>query len=584
MTPSRILTLALLPLLLVLAACDTQDGRPPEVSAHARFYPPSGTAAAPTTVTLDGAPSLGPVTTYRWSVDDILVAYGERLTHAFDHPGEYQVTLTVEGPHGQNSTITQTYRLLDPGQALGTDHQLNPSDYAGYPLDLTPEGAWTLDSASAWLTATPDNGPGGPATITLNVDTGKLPADQNLLSTTLTLRDERGATSYSIGTLLPQLAAPNALTIPNQRAGQAVAIGITLANTGEYGLVSSLELDAPEDIAANITPLRATIDPGANQTIALRATCPATPGETRLTINITTNDPRTPMTSLPITLSCLETPTSEFDIQLVFEPGAFTSAQQQMMHAAAQRWQEVIVGDIPDTSDLAEYYHQACLELIGDTHGYLQPELENVTYVDDLLVYVHLEPNPASIPASVLAYAGPCILGNRLPNYGVVTINPAQLAMMTQTASLTDVIIHELGHVLGVGTLWRWNDLIYPTTEHCRNHSLDPDLTLTFEGQLAISQYHGLGGKGHPPTDPSCGHWDENHFKNEALTPYITISPGGNNNPLSCLTIASLADLGYATDCTYADPYALPPAFQAQSLAPDAIHLRLSEPRILTPH
>jgi hypothetical protein len=50
------------------------------------------------------------------------------------------------------------------------------------------------------------------------------------------------------------------------------------------------------------------------------------------------------------------------------------------------------------------------------------------------------------------------------------------------------------------------------------------------------------------------GHWRETVFRNELMSGFIA-QPG---NPLSRLTVASLADLGYQTDLDAAEPYVLP--------------------------
>ena len=57
-----------------------------------------------------------------------------------------------------------------------------------------------------------------------------------------------------------------------------------------------------------------------------------------------------------------------------------------------------------------------------------------------------------------------------------------------------------------------------------------------------------LGGYG-----TADAHWRESVFDNELMTGYINYGP----NPLSVVTIASLADLGYSVDMNQADPYSI---------------------------
>jgi hypothetical protein len=49
-------------------------------------------------------------------------------------------------------------------------------------------------------------------------------------------------------------------------------------------------------------------------------------------------------------------------------------------------------------------------------------------------------------------------------------------------------------------------------------------------------------------------HWREETFFNELMTGFLGSPP----SPLSRLTVASLADLGYGVDFGAADPYSLP--------------------------
>jgi hypothetical protein len=58
------------------------------------------------------------------------------------------------------------------------------------------------------------------------------------------------------------------------------------------------------------------------------------------------------------------------------------------------------------------------------------------------------------------------------------------------------------------------------------------------------------------------GHWKESVFNTELMTGYLNYG----NNPLSKVSIASLADLGYKVDLTKADAYTLPASQVVSSL------------------
>jgi hypothetical protein len=112
------------------------------------------------------------------------------------------------------------------------------------------------------------------------------------------------------------------------------------------------------------------------------------------------------------------------------------------------------------------------------------------------------------------------------------------------------VIEHEMGHVLGLGTLWRQKGLIAGAgTTNSR-----------YVGPLAVAQYNAIfntsvtsipletgGGSG-----TRDSHWSESIFGNEIMTGYV--GPG-SNLPISRMTVGALADLGYSVNYAMADVY-----------------------------
>lgn len=273
-------------------------------------------------------------------------------------------------------------------------------------------------------------------------------------------------------------------------------------------------------------------------------------------------------------------PVSGFNITLVFEEGAFTPTQQNMIRAAANRWQQLIVGDIPDNSEASESTRNGCLALISPDGVTIARELEGVGVFDDLLVYVYLFDEDSS----TLARAGPCTWSGRLPNYGSMMVNQRSLDFMTSSQSLEHVAIHELGHVLGIGTLWRSraDQLLRPGLTHCNNSALEPGVPRTYKGALAVSEFNDLGGIGEPPVAPGCSHWHQATFVNESMVPSRVINPDGNNlTPVSRVTLGSLHDLGYVVAYEMADAYTLP--LEGAHLHAHGEHYHHGEPYLLTP-
>jgi hypothetical protein len=224
---------------------------------------------------------------------------------------------------------------------------------------------------------------------------------------------------------------------------------------------------------------------------------------------------------------------SPFTIEVRFM-GGLTERQQDAFKAAADRWTEVIVGDLPQ------------VQVDGEI-------------VDDVVILA----DGADIdgPGAILGQAGPTRLRPRragaaafLPAKGRMSFDKADLKQMQKSGTLNDVITHEMGHVLGIGTVWDRKRLLQDAG------SENP----TFTGKAAMREYAKLraarsGGlpvpvenRGGPGT--AGGHWRETVFRNELMSGFIA-APG---NPLSRMTVASLEDLGYVVDLDAAESYALP--------------------------
>ncbi|PJI92481.1 leishmanolysin [Yoonia maricola] len=164
-------------------------------------------------------------------------------------------------------------------------------------------------------------------------------------------------------------------------------------------------------------------------------------------------------------------------------------------------------------------------------------------------------------PAGVLGQAGPTALreDTGLPVTGIMQFDDADISKLEAEGSFADVILHEMAHVLGFGTLWTMNGLIAASGTN------DP----RFTGPAAAREFEALmsddgpfvpiantGGEG-----TREGHWRELIFGDELLTGFLS----GADRPLSRMSIASFEDLGYQVDYSTADPFALP-SFQQLAL------------------
>ena len=134
------------------------------------------------------------------------------------------------------------------------------------------------------------------------------------------------------------------------------------------------------------------------------------------------------------------------------------------------------------------------------------------------------------------------------------------LERIERSGDLDDLILHEMGHVLGIGLIWEELGLL-------RNPASEAEAPDThFVGPLAIEAFDEAGGTSYSgakvPVENTGGpgtrngHWRHGVFGMELMIGYADNTAA--RSPLSAITAQSLADLGYAVDAAAADPYRLP--------------------------
>ena len=222
---------------------------------------------------------------------------------------------------------------------------------------------------------------------------------------------------------------------------------------------------------------------------------------------------------------------SQHPIEVVFGSG-LTATQQAAFNEAADTWSQLLKASVPP-----------------------------VRVGSDVIAGVRIDASGIAIdgPNGILGQAGPVAIrpDSMIPATGMMQFDTGDLANMELHGNLVDVIIHEMGHVLGIGTLWK------PKLLLAGSGTMDP----TFVGPQAMTEYAALIGTSVAEPVPVAntggpgtreGHWREAVFGNELMTGFVDIGA----NPLSRLTIASLADLGYSVDTEAADFFMLPNSLQ----------------------
>lgn len=220
---------------------------------------------------------------------------------------------------------------------------------------------------------------------------------------------------------------------------------------------------------------------------------------------------------------------STFKIDVDFPDNSMTAAQRAAFSDAAARWSQIIVGDLPDVND-------------------------GGVIIDDVRITA-TAPNIDG-RGSILGQSAPTAFraGSNLPFKGFMEFDSADLAQLEADGQLGRVILHEMAHVLGFGTIWGAKGLLSDGgTENPR-----------YTGPSATGQYNALFGTSNQSTPVEGGagagtndaHWRESTFGNELMTGFLN---GGGSNPLSKVTVGAMADLGYSVSYSAADAYT-PPA------------------------
>jgi hypothetical protein len=224
-------------------------------------------------------------------------------------------------------------------------------------------------------------------------------------------------------------------------------------------------------------------------------------------------------------------------------------AVQAAFTSAATRWAQIIRGDLPNVSVVGLDVSSCLFQNAGTT---IMTET-----IDDVVIYANVRAIDGV--GGILGGAGPCVkrAGSGHAYVGMMTFDVDDLAAMQADGILTAVILHEMAHVLGVGS--NWANVLQDAMPSASN---DP----IFTGTNARWAFANLGtnydGRTVPVENcigvPRCGsgainaHWRELVGQRELMTGYVTVGVGALN-PLSPLTAASLIDIGYVVDVAMSD-------------------------------
>ncbi len=154
-------------------------------------------------------------------------------------------------------------------------------------------------------------------------------------------------------------------------------------------------------------------------------------------------------------------------------------------------------------------------------------------------------------PGNILGSAGPTYLttqaGFTLATHGSMDFDSADMSAMESNGQLQAVIEHEMGHVLGIGTLWPYNTgYIEGTYQYTGTNGIDA-WNAEFIAPNAPWAYVPVEDEGGPGT--ADGHWNEDSsiVDSQGRTMTYELMTGWINLPVffSDTTLYSLRDLGF---------------------------------------
>jgi hypothetical protein len=260
--------------------------------------------------------------------------------------------------------------------------------------------------------------------------------------------------------------------------------------------------------------------------------------------------------------------TASYTIGIQYFGPAVKPAVKAAMDAAVAKWQQIIYRSVGAIT----------INVPAGTCGPGTPALNQS--VANLLIFATFDSIDG--PSNIVGSAGPCLIrnSNGLTAVGVMVFDSSDVDTLLAHGLLDQVMLHEMAHVIGFGSLWGPPQPQFGVFSDCLQDTSavgSPKDTYfsCAKGRAAFDSIGGtsytgagqtLGGNkvpvencGNPPfVPPVCGqgaingHWRETVFGTELMTEFIT----AGSNPLSVLSAAAQEDLGYTVNYAGADPYA----------------------------
>jgi hypothetical protein len=244
---------------------------------------------------------------------------------------------------------------------------------------------------------------------------------------------------------------------------------------------------------------------------------------------------------------------TSYQIDVRFFGRTLTAAQKALFTNAANRIRAFVVGQLPPVTTSNTN--------VSDTTTCGATGVANLSeQIPGVIIFASIDSIDG--PRKILAQSGPCYIRTNSAgldfrtSVGIMKFDSADINNLDINGNLQEVITHEMMHVVGFGSFWDSTD---------ENLLINYGTNVSYNGAGGIAGCQQLGAAvtcaSSVPVEGVQGgagtinsHWREITFGNELMTGFLNTG----TNPLSVMSIRSLADLGYTVNPAAADPYTLP--------------------------
>jgi Leishmanolysin len=247
---------------------------------------------------------------------------------------------------------------------------------------------------------------------------------------------------------------------------------------------------------------------------------------------------------------------SAFNVDVRFIGDASLPVRTAFANAVA-KWRQVIVGSIGSVTNVnipAGPDANACSPWTPALTGTVQ----------NTIIFARIDsidgPGTQGV-GNILGQASPCYVnGNAIPFLGFMEFDKYDVDLLVARGQFEKIVLHEIGHVLGIGTIWSFRRTLLNTSI-----TNDP----YYVGSGARTQFAAINTvtySGNPvPVENTGGsgtansHWRTSVMQRELMQGFAV----NQLQPLSRITVGSLQDLGYIVNLAAADAFSLTAALRS---------------------